>query len=269
MDASLRFPTLVLAGRRNADDPVAAECGVSHKALAQVGGRPMILNVLNALTKSPWSGDVYVSIEDVSALSRIEAVRHLIDIRHVRTSAGSICLSIKEMVEQAGLTPPFLVVTADHALLTPEMLDHFWNEATRSMTRRGADFALAMVSEKAFRRVYPTAPRTFIRARNDRFSSCNMYAFLTPASLKVLDFWVDIERRRKTPWMLARAFGLWALIRYLLRLYDLDGIITRAGRILGIEATAIKMPYPEAAIDIDSVSDLKLAEAILAQRMSA
>lgn len=268
MDGSLRFPTLVLAGRRNANDPVAEERGVSHKALATVGGRPMIMNVLNALTRSPWSGDVYISIEDVGALEKIDALRPMIDIRHMRNSAGSICRSIREMVDEAGLKPPFLVVTADHALLTPEMLDHFWRAANRALVDEGADFALAMVSERAFRLVYPTARRTFIRCREDRYSSCNMYAFLTEDSLKVLDFWINIERERKTPWRLARAFGFTTLLGYALRRYDLDSMIARAGRIVGIKAKAVKMPYPEAAIDVDTVSDLLLAEDILARRVN-
>ncbi|HEY8351506.1 MAG TPA: NTP transferase domain-containing protein [Sphingomonadales bacterium] len=269
MDASVQYPTLVLAGRRNANDPVAEERGVSHKALADVGGRPMIMNVLNALTRSPWSGDVYISIEDVSALEKIESLRQSIDIRHVRSSAGSICRSIREMVDEAGLRPPFLVVTADHALLTPEMLDHFWRAAKRALQDEGTDLALAMVSERAFRLVYPTAKRTFIRCREDRYSSCNMYAFLTEESLKVLDFWINIERERKTPWRLARAFGFGTLLGYLLRRYDLDGMIARAGRVVGIRAKAVKMPYPEAAIDVDTVNDLILAEDILARRVNA
>ena len=43
-----RFTALVLAGSRGAADPVAQAAGVAHKALAPVGGIPMILEARTA-----------------------------------------------------------------------------------------------------------------------------------------------------------------------------------------------------------------------------
>jgi GTP:adenosylcobinamide-phosphate guanylyltransferase len=43
------FSAVVLAGDRSAGDPVARATGVSSKALTPVGGRPMVLRVLDAL----------------------------------------------------------------------------------------------------------------------------------------------------------------------------------------------------------------------------
>ncbi len=265
MSNSTPFSVLVLAGRRNGADPVAQERGVTHKAIAKVGGRPMIENVLGALAGSTWADKTYISIEDVDMLGNEINLKDFPHVCHVAASAGSICRSIQKMVADSTLKPPFVVVTADHALLTPGMFDHF-AKAAHDLSETGKDFALAMVSETAFRQNYPDARRTFLSFRDDNFSSCNMFAFLTPESLSVLDFWANVEKERKKPWKIVRMFGIFNLVRYLLRLYDLDGMIEKGGEVLNLSVTAIKMPFPEAAIDVDTVQDLFLVENILASR---
>jgi len=269
MKGSPRYPTLVLAGRRNGHDPVAAEQGVSHKAIARVGGQPMLLNVLHALSASPWCGPLYISIDDAHVLDTVRELRPFVAVSEVRRSGASICTSIQAMISEGGIEPPFLVVTADHALLTPEMINHFWTRASRAAMDEKSDFALALVSKRAFSNIYPSSRRTFIWARDDQYSSCNMYAFLTPRSLTLLDFWADMENKRKRPLRLAAKFGLFNLGRYLLRLYAVKETFRRAGAVVGVNATAIEMPYPEAAIDIDTVQDLYLVEEILARRAHA
>lgn len=258
------YPTLVLAGKRSAADPVAQHGGVAFKAIAPVAGRPMIAHVLDALATSRMAGPVYISVEEPAAIRDHDALRGFGNIHTVQASTSSICRSIQKMVAEGGLKPPFLVTTADHALLTPGMIDHFWG-AARGLD---ADFAVAIVTESLFRQSYPDARRTFIGCRGDSFKSCNMFGFLTPDSLKVLDFWAAIEQQRKQPLKLARAFGIGNLLRYVLRLDDIDGLIARAGRILGVRAAAIRMTEAEAAIDVDSVADLRQVESLMAARRS-
>ena len=50
----MSFTAVVLAGDRTADDPVARAAGVPCKALALVGGRPMVHRVLEALGGDPY-----------------------------------------------------------------------------------------------------------------------------------------------------------------------------------------------------------------------
>src|SRR6185369_15359784 len=48
MNAAPTYTALVLAGTRPGGDPLADYAGVSHKALIEVGGVPMLLRVLRA-----------------------------------------------------------------------------------------------------------------------------------------------------------------------------------------------------------------------------
>ena len=46
----------------------------------------------------------------------------------------------------------------------------------------------------------------------------------------------------------------------------IDAALERASRAIGVRIRAVPLPFPEAAIDVDRVTDLMLAERILAER---
>ena len=65
-----------------------------------------------------------------------------------------------------------LVTTADHALLTPEMIDYFCEQAERN----GADFSAGLARAEVILKAYPQSVRTFFRFGKDRVSGCNLFA---------------------------------------------------------------------------------------------
>ena len=83
---------------------------------------------------------------------------------------------------------------------------------------------------------------------------------------RAAEFWGRAERFRKRPWRLVGAFGPVALLLFLLRRLDLEAALERMSRALGVRARAIRMPWAEAAIDVDRPSDLELVNRILAER---
>jgi len=57
-----------------------------------------------------------------------------------------------------------------------------------------------------------------------------------------------------------------AVLRYLLGQLSLTEALERVSRRLGFKAGAVIIPFPEAAIDVDSIRDWKLVEEIVANR---
>ena len=117
---SLQFIALVLAGNRaGTDDTVAKAAGVSCKALADVGGTPMIERVMAVLRGSGAIEHIIVSLPE-SVVS---------DVADGRVDAASSpvrsLLTMLDMVEE---DKPILVTTADHALLSPPMIQRFTNQ---------------------------------------------------------------------------------------------------------------------------------------------
>jgi GTP:adenosylcobinamide-phosphate guanylyltransferase len=173
-----------------------------------------------------------------------------------------LSLSVAAAIEDLDQPPPLLVTTGDHPLLTPELVELFTAEAALS----GADLAVGMAPASSVLAAYPNARRTWLRFRDERYTGCNLFAFLTGESRQVLDFWRRIESERKKPLRIVRAFGVVSLAAYLGGRLTLAAALKRASRRLGAEVRAVVLQQPEAAVDVDKEEDLALVEQILVDR---
>jgi hypothetical protein len=156
---------------------------------------------------------------------------------------------------------PVLVVAGDHALLTPEMVDFITGAEPD-----GADVLVGVVTASVIRAQYPESTRTYLRFRDHPVSGANLFAFLTPGAARVADFWVGAEKFRKRPWRLVSTFGVGALLAFVSGRLDLDAAFERISHSVGARVRALRMPWAEAAIDVDRPADLELVNRILAQR---
>jgi hypothetical protein len=222
--------------------------------------------VVRALREAGGVERIHVSIEAPEALRAVDELALGIDrgTLVVHAAQGSPSRSVLAVLEQLP-DEPFLVTTADHALLTPEMVRHFWASAEAG----GADLAIGFVAASLMQRVHPGTPRTWLRLRDEAWSGANLFAFRTARSREVARFWVRAERFRKQPWRLVAAIGPGLLLGYALGRLDLDAALARASRRIGARVRAVSMPMAEAAIDVDRESDLVLASRILAAREPA
>ena len=262
--SSVLFTAIVLAGKRNDNDPVASIFGHKYKALVPLVGRPMIAYAVVALRASPSVGDIHVVFDGQEELfASCGKLKDELDAANVKVvaTAKSICQSIIKAIEETGSQFPYLVTTADHALLIPEVVDYFCKEA-ETLTGFGAGF----VEEKYIKAMHPESKRTYLPFRDTRLSGANLFAVMSQDSVKVLEFWKNVENERKSPWKLFKAFGFFNLVGLMLRRYTVKEAFKRASKVLGAEGVAIKLPYAEAAIDVDSARDYMQVTKILESR---
>jgi GTP:adenosylcobinamide-phosphate guanylyltransferase len=253
---------LVLAGRRAPD-----ETGIGtqrHKALEPVDGVPMLERVVASLRASGCVESIHVCSDDPALLDATPLLAELASAGVLRFagSGASPAASVAGFLASGVVTGPVLATAADHALLTPEMVRHFVVTA-----RAGeADFVVGLVEASLFRRRFPDARRTFIPLRGDAVSGANLFLFATPRAAEVARFWVRAESFRKRPWRMVSVFGPGLLLRFLAGRLDLDAALAHAGRVIGARLAAVRMPFAEAAIDVDTPADLVLANRLLAER---
>ena len=258
------FTALVLAGSRGPDDPVAKYCGVAHKCLAPVAGVPMLVRVVETLAASPSVGRIAIALEDPALVKDLPALRPLLDSDRGTTLAtgATPSLSVLRALDEIPSPLPWLVVTGDHPLLTPEIVEHFCAAALGTR----ADLAAGLTPASAIRKAYPDAQRTYLRFQDEHYSGANLYALLCPEGRRAIAFWRRAELERKRPWRLVRAFGWRPLLAYAVGRLTLDAAMQRASRITGARVAAVPLPFAEAAIDVDKPADLELVEVILARR---
>lgn len=253
----------MLAGSRGEGDPLAVIQGVQHRALLEVGGVPMLLRVLRSLRATAGIGQLSVSIDEPSALDAVPELAAqvndgtLLPHRSLSSPSRSV-LDALANIDQA----PVLVTTADHALLTPEMADHFLTRAAAL----DADVCVGLVAHNVVEARFPAVPRTWIPFRDMRYTGANLFVFRTAQALRAVEFWIRAETFRKRPWRIASTFGPVSLLLFALRRLSLDDALTRASKVIGCRIEAVRLPFAEAAVDIDRPSDLELAETVLGER---
>jgi GTP:adenosylcobinamide-phosphate guanylyltransferase len=255
-DLQAQWTCIVLAGQRPGPDMLAQHFALERKALVPVRGEPMICHVVRTLHMSPHIGTIIILSQDAEHLrSAVDAAGGAILVE----SQNSISLSIKAQAETLGFSSPLLVTTADHPLLTVEMIDEFVRHAD-------GDVAVAMVERQTMLKQFPDAQRTWLRFSDGAWSGANLFALMTQKSSFALELWADAEQDRKKAWRLFLHFGLFLAIRALTRTIGLRQAMERAGKRLGLDAQLVSMSDPVAAIDVDKLSDHVLAEKILTER---
>jgi GTP:adenosylcobinamide-phosphate guanylyltransferase len=243
------FTALVLAGSRGGIDPVAAYAGVSHKGLIRLGGETLLARVLRAL-RTAGAMRIAVSTNDEDLTAQLGANAERI------ASTASPSLSVREAAHALGT--PLLVTTVDHALLQPEWVRQFIDNAPA-----GADIAVLLAPEAVVHAAAPQTKRTYLKFRDGRYSSCNLFLLNTPRALAAVDLWRRVEAHRKQPWRVALLLGPRMLLGYALGLLTLDAAVALIGRRAGVKAAAVRTPYGLAAVDVDKPADLDLVRGIV------
>jgi len=258
-----RFTAVVLAADRTPNDPVAQCAQVACKALAQVGGRPMVLRVLDALAGSQRIDTFILCGPAAAIVERAPLLQERLAKPNVKwmppgpTPSSSVLSALSALTTEM----PVLVTTADHALLQPEMVDYFCREALST----GCDVVAALASFDEIMDKYPGMRRTRTRFRDGHYCGCNLFAFLTPKSHAAADFWRQVENDRKHPVKMMGSLGWFMVLRYLLGRLSLEEALRSISRRMGLRAGVVIMPFPEAAVDVDSVGDLETARRIASQ----
>jgi GTP:adenosylcobinamide-phosphate guanylyltransferase len=258
------FTAVVLAADRAPDDPVAKAAGVRCKSLTPVCGKPMVFRVLDALSASQAVSKYILCGPPKSVVDQEPDLGTLIASGEVKwlKNQASPSSSAFHVLQTLSDVNPVLLTTADHALLSARIVDYFCSEAQST----GCDVVAGVARHETLTAAYPETKRTATRLEDGAYCGCNLFAFLTPRARLAADFWRRVENQRKNPLRVIRVLGWNAVARYLMGRLSLNEALDRISRRLGFKAGAVVLPCPEAAVDVDSVNDLKLVENIVSNR---
>jgi len=248
------YTAVLLAGSRPGGDPLSRSLGVEFKPLLPIGGEPMLLRPLRALLAAPSVADVLVLTQAPERFAGVVPE----DARvRVQPSGATIAATLSKLLADPATRFPLLVTTADHALLTGEMVEEFAAGAA------GCDLAIGVVSRTSMLRRFPHAQRTWLRFGRERYSGANLFALNTPAAAAGVERWRSIEQDRKKGWRVLLQMGWPLFLGAVLRVRDLHGTARAFSRGLGINLRGVVLSDPLAAVDVDKPADYELVTAIL------
>lgn len=245
---------VVLAGTRPGGDPLAEYAGVSHKALIEVGGQPMLQRVLLALAAVPAVERIVVIID------RPELVAAMPDCGkpvQAMTAASGPSASVATAMQALDL--PLLVTTADHALLQSGWIQEFLQAAHAT----DADACMALARRDAVESAAPHTRRTWLQFADGDYSGCNLFLLRRPAAAGVVRLWQQVEALRKRPLALLGMLGFSYALRYRLGWLKLAQALARLGRLGGARLAPVILRDGRAAIDVDKPADLDLVRELV------
>lgn len=261
--AGPRVTALLLAGRRGGTlDPLAFEAGVTHKCLAPVAGRPMILHVIDALAAAPEIGEIRISIDDPAALEGLAGLDPLRAEGRLAIVEAHPNLVDSVLAAADGARFPLLITTADNVLLTPPSIAEFVDGARIQK----ADAAVAFTRRESVLAAHPDGQRRFYRFSDDSYSNCNTYWLGDQKALSAAETFRSGGQFVKHPLRIVGTFGLLNLIRFRFGIGTLGKAFARFSRRFGLAIRAVVLSDGAMAIDVDNVRTRDVAAQILARR---
>ncbi|MFO1289852.1 MAG: nucleotidyltransferase family protein [Nitrosomonas sp.] len=264
MNSNLNYAALVLAADRTANDPIALKAQVPCKAFAPIDGKPMIIRVLDTLIASPTVKSITLCGPPQALLPECPELNERILHGQIGwiTNQNSPSLSAAKGLEQLDPDIPVLLTTADHALLTPEIVEYF----LKSASDNEYDATVGAINYEIIHAAFPESKRTVIRLQDGKYCGCNLFAF-KPRGRLLVSYWQKVEAQRKRPWkLISQTIGWQAVFKYLLGFLTLNQALSHIEKQIGLSVKIATLPFPEAGVDVDTVSDLMFVEALLKKK---
>lgn len=256
----LKFSAVVLAGERPGGSALSRELGLVSSVLVDVAGKPAVARVIEALELSGTvqGGVLCGPSEDV--YSRASEFREILagsrfDWLAPASGPSASAVAGLERLDRY----PALLTAADHALLTPDIIDDF----CRRSSELSVDAVFGLVPYESVRSAFPESKRTVLKFSDGAFCGSNLFAILTPAGKRAPAFWSRLEADRKRPWRMARRGGLGLLLKYVLGRLSLSDAIEALSEAMGCRLGYVLIDNPRVAVDVDSIADRDLAVKLL------
>ncbi|MBK7353311.1 MAG: nucleotidyltransferase family protein [Nitrosomonas sp.] len=258
-----RYTAVVLAADRTNKDPITQHTGAACKAFAPVGGIPMVIRVIDTLASCDLINKIILCGPPESLHVHCPELRQRISSGLVNwiPNLDSPSRSAENAINQIPHDIPVLLTTADHALLSPEIVQNF----LQASMRVNCDVTVGAITEEVLLAAFPGSRRTIIRLRDGGFRGCNLYTF-NPKGRALVGFWQQAENLRKKPWKLvARVLGFKTVLLYLLGMLTKRKALAAISEKSGVDIQVVMLDDGRAGIDVDKIDDLTLAESILSQ----
>lgn len=256
-----RFVAVVLAADRTSSDPITQHTGTACKAFAPVDGTPMVIRVLDTLAACDLVSSVVLCGPPESLHTHCPELKQRIDSGQVTwlPNRDTPSRSAESGFDHAHTDAPVLLTTADHALLTPLIVQNFLRQSLAA----NSDATVGLVRQDNIAKAFPNAKRTVTRLRDGGFCGCNLFTF-NPKGRSLVRFWRQAEDLRKRPWkLIAQILGFRLVLSYLFGRLTLGQAINAVSIKSGVNIRPVILTDARAGVDVDKVEDLHLAESIL------
>jgi len=246
------YNAIVLAG--GVSKNLSADHVQIYEAFIDIGGKPMLCFVLNALLKSEKIGKIFVAgpMKLLAELDLPEKVRLV-------QSGETILDTVVNGITALGSLEKTLIVTVDVPFITTEAIDDFLMQCQAEE----GDFYYPIIEKSISEAKFPQSKRTYVKLTDGTFTGGNIFLVKPEIIPNCMRIAKQIIANRKKPWRLASLLGWITLLKFIFGYLSLEAAKKRASKILAMQGVVIISDYPEIGMDVDKLSDALLVEQYL------
>lgn len=242
------------------DEPLYANTQGAPKAMLDMGGKPMIQWVLDALNDSKYIDRiVVVGLEKDSGVS---SARPLDFIPNQGDMLANIFAGAHRILSLNSDARVALSVSSDIPTISGRIVDWMAGEVGDGEF----DIYYNFIRREAMESRFPGSRRTFTRFKDAEVCGGDLTAFRTRLLTAEGGLWKDLIAARKNIFKQAAIIGYGTLFKLFTRQLTIDEAVRRVSSRLELTARALDCPYPEIGMDVDKPYQFEMLQAELMQR---
>ena len=255
---------VIAGGIPQPDQPLYEYTQGQAKAALDIGGKPMVQWVLDALGDAQKVDNVIIiGLPDEVKVTCKKPTYHIPNQGRMLSNIEAGINKMRELNPQAEYV---LSVSSDIPAITGEMVD--WLIDTAMETKH--DVYYGIVKRETMDARYPNSNRTFTKLQDMELCGADIHIAhhtmtTDPEHLKI---WEVLIGKRKSPMRMAGTIGFWTLALLLMGRLSLEDAVRRVTQSLNLTGRAIIFPYAEAAMDVDKPHQLELLRTDLEKKES-
>lgn len=253
---------LTAGGIPKSDDPLYQYTRGEAKALLDIGGKPMIQWVLDALgSAKSIETIVIVGLDPNIEVTSPKQIIHIPDQANILANARA---GVTKLVEVNPNAEYALMVSSDIPAITSEMVD--WTLSIAKQTEH--DLYYNILPRHVMEARFPQSNRSYVKLTDGEFCGADMCVIRCSAAVGNDDIWDNLLGSRKNAFKQAALIGYSTLFLLLLRRLSLDSAATRVSKSLGLRCRAIICPHAEMGMDVDKPFQYEIIRSFLEARVA-
>ena len=242
------------------DEPLYPYTQGKPKAMLEIGGKPMVQWVLDAIGNAKRVENVILI--GLNSESGVTCKKPLTFIPNKTSMIENLLAGVQKLMEINPTATRALLVSSDIPGVTSEMVD--WEIETT--LHFDVDLCYTVVKREVIEMRYPGSKRTFTKLKDMEVCGGDMNVIHTSVATRNDDIWEKLVASRKNPVKQAAILGFDTLFLMLLRMISLEEAVKKVASRLHMTGTAIVCPYAEIAMDVDKPHQLEMMRADLAMQ---
>jgi NDP-sugar pyrophosphorylase family protein len=232
------------------------------KALLEIGGKPMVQWVLDALSSAKKVENVVMI--GLTGESGVTCTKPLTYIANKISMIENILGGINKVLEINPSATRVLMVSSDLPAITSDMID--WEIETTLPT--DVDLCYTVVKREVVEARYPGSRRTYVKLKDVEVCGGDLHVLHTSVVSMSPEIWERLIATRKNPVKQAAIIGFDTLFLMAFRVLTLEQAVKKVATRLKMTGKAVVCPYAEIAMDVDKPNQLEMMRVDLMRRVA-